>query len=207
MGSATEEKWIKHYSSGHEILLVGEGDFSFAACLARAFGNASNMVATSLDSAETLRIKHPTAAQNLLLLEDKGCTIIHQVDASSMSEHHLLSQRIFDRIVFNFPHAGFIMSEHTSYQISLHRDVVGGFLKNAYEMVKATGEVHITHKTTYPFSEWKIVQLAEEVGLELVEKVKFYLYQYPGYENKRGDGHRSNGSFPVGESSTFKFAK
>ncbi|KAK3200165.1 hypothetical protein Dsin_023580 [Dipteronia sinensis] len=28
-----EIKWIKHYSSCHKILLVGEGDFSFAACL------------------------------------------------------------------------------------------------------------------------------------------------------------------------------
>lgn len=45
-----EEKTIKHYSSSHRILLVGEGDFSFSACLARAFGSANNMVATSLDS-------------------------------------------------------------------------------------------------------------------------------------------------------------
>lgn len=43
-------RWIKHYSSGHRILLVGEGDFSFSTCLAAAFGWASNMVATSLDS-------------------------------------------------------------------------------------------------------------------------------------------------------------
>ncbi|TXG68096.1 hypothetical protein EZV62_009371 [Acer yangbiense] len=45
-----EIKWIKHYSSCHKILLVGEGDFSFAACLAKAFATASNIVATSLDS-------------------------------------------------------------------------------------------------------------------------------------------------------------
>ena len=44
------EKWIMHYSSSHKILLVGEGNFSFAACLGRAFGSAANMVATSLDS-------------------------------------------------------------------------------------------------------------------------------------------------------------
>lgn len=44
-----EEKIKKHYSSFHNILLVGEGDFSFALCLARAFGSAVNMVATSLD--------------------------------------------------------------------------------------------------------------------------------------------------------------
>lgn len=45
-----QEKSIKHYSSNQKILLVGEGDFSFAACLATAFGSAENMVATSLDS-------------------------------------------------------------------------------------------------------------------------------------------------------------
>lgn len=43
-------RWIKHYSSAHRILLVGEGDFSFSTCLAKAFGWATNMVATSMDS-------------------------------------------------------------------------------------------------------------------------------------------------------------
>lgn len=41
------------YSSHQKILLVGEGDFSFAACLAKAFGSAASMVATSLDSKGT----------------------------------------------------------------------------------------------------------------------------------------------------------
>ncbi|OWM85913.1 uncharacterized protein At4g26485-like [Punica granatum] len=45
-----EEEKIMHYSSYHRILLVGEGDFSFAACSARAFGSAPNIIATSLDS-------------------------------------------------------------------------------------------------------------------------------------------------------------
>ena len=47
------EIWKKHYSSKHRILLVGEGDFSFTLCLARAFGSARNMVATSLDTQGT----------------------------------------------------------------------------------------------------------------------------------------------------------
>lgn len=47
------EKRITLYRSSDEILLVGEGDFSFSLCLARAFGTAKNMVATSLDSRGT----------------------------------------------------------------------------------------------------------------------------------------------------------
>ena len=39
-----------HYSSSQKIMLVGEGNFSFAASLATAFGSANNIVATSLDS-------------------------------------------------------------------------------------------------------------------------------------------------------------
>lgn len=45
---------IKHYCSSQKILLVGEGDFSFSACLANAFGYAANMFATSLDSTGNL---------------------------------------------------------------------------------------------------------------------------------------------------------
>lgn len=44
------EKGIQH---DDKILLVGEGDFSFAACLAKSFGSASKMGATSLDSKGT----------------------------------------------------------------------------------------------------------------------------------------------------------
>lgn len=47
------EKVVKGYSSKQRILLVGEGDFSFSLCLARAFGSAHNMVATSLDTLGT----------------------------------------------------------------------------------------------------------------------------------------------------------
>lgn len=50
IGVCRGERRIKHYSSSHKILLVGEGDFSFAKCLAKAFGSAVNMTATSLDS-------------------------------------------------------------------------------------------------------------------------------------------------------------
>ncbi|XP_028081873.1 uncharacterized protein At4g26485 [Camellia sinensis] len=202
-----EERWIKHYSSSQKILLVGEGDFSFAACLATAFGSALNMVATSLDSQESLMMKYPTASDNLKQLQDLGCTILHEIDGTTMSLHPRLGFQLFDRIVFNFPHAGFTLSEHSSIQIMLHQDVVKGFLSSASGMLTDNGEVHVTHKTAHPFNLWEIDKLAEEVGLCLVEEAWFSRYDYPGYVNKRGDGHRSNDTFPVGACTTFKFAK
>lgn len=75
-------------------------------------------------------------------------------------------------------------------------------------MVSQDGEIHVTHKNAHPFNNWKVVKLAEELAkLVLVEKVPFYLFEYPGYINKRGSGHRCDQSFPVGDCSTFKFSK
>ncbi|KAK1581386.1 hypothetical protein Q3G72_005597 [Acer saccharum] len=142
-----EIKWIKHYSICHKILLVGEGDFSFAACLAKAFATASNIVATSLDS--------------------KGFFLVS------------------------------------------HQNLVKGFLRSARDMLQENGEVrlvHVTHKTAHPFNRWEIEKVAE-VGLRLVDKVLFYIWDYPDFENKRGDGSRCNESFPVGDCCTFKFSR
>lgn len=55
-GGVMDEIWVNHYSNFQRILLVGEGDFSFSACLARGFGSGANMVATSFDSEGTIII-------------------------------------------------------------------------------------------------------------------------------------------------------
>ncbi|KAJ9547948.1 hypothetical protein OSB04_020491 [Centaurea solstitialis] len=43
-------KSIKHCSALHRMLLVGEGDMSFGASLARVFGDGGNLTVTSLES-------------------------------------------------------------------------------------------------------------------------------------------------------------
>ncbi|KAG9144132.1 hypothetical protein Leryth_013780 [Lithospermum erythrorhizon] len=199
-----------HYCSSHKILLVGEGDFSFSVCLAKAFGSAQNMVATSLDSEAEVKRKYSGAEANLNELKERGCTIVHQVDVQTMSSNsfnHITSVQLFDRIVFNFPHAGFYMWEHEPLQIILHQELVRGFFRNAKNMLREGGEVHVTHKTAYPFSNWRIADLASEAGLYLKGEAAFYNWLYPSYENKRGEGARCNESFPVGNCSTFQFAK
>lgn len=90
----------------------------------------------------------------------------------------------------------------------LHQELVRGFLKSSKKMVKdKDGEIHITHKTAHPFSEWKIETLAEENGLFLTQEVEFNKWYFPGYSNKKGSRPRCNSSFPVGKSSTFIFKK
>ncbi|KAF6153860.1 hypothetical protein GIB67_001093 [Kingdonia uniflora] len=101
------EKSIMHYTSSQKILTVGDGDFSFSACLAKAFVTASNLVATSLDSSGFLYKNYPNAESNIREISSRGETVKHAVDATTKADDYILGSMKFDRIVFNFPHVGF----------------------------------------------------------------------------------------------------
>lgn len=72
-------------------------------------------------------------------------------------------------------------------------------------MLRPGGEVHVSHKTTGPFIAWNIEDLASRSSLALIQRVAFNISDYPGYQNKRGDGTRSDEPFRLGKCSTFKF--
>ncbi|KAF7066047.1 hypothetical protein CFC21_072095 [Triticum aestivum] len=198
-------RWLSHYSSGQSILIVGDGDFSFSLALAAAFGTGRNIVATSLDSYEALSRKYSKAQSNVMELKKRRTTVLHGVDAETMKGHSNLKMRLFDRIVFNFPHAGFHGKECEMHVVRLHRELVKGFFVNARELLQPDGEIHISHKTGYPYDGWSIVQLASESSLAMIDIVSFQKQDYPGYSPKRGNGSKSNNTFPLGDCNTYKF--
>ncbi|KAI3898858.1 hypothetical protein MKW92_025960 [Papaver armeniacum] len=192
-----EVKWIKHYSSCHEILLVGEGDFSFSYCLARTFGSARNMVATSVDDEFLVRSCYSNANENIDELKSLGCNVMHNIDATTMAQDPTLSQRKFDRIVFNFPYASVKKCVGRSTQLSKHKNLVKLYFENAKKLLAVNGEIHVTHKTNSFHCEWDLQGLASLSA------------DYPGYENKYGwcgwYGRSINASFECQPSTTYKF--
>ncbi|KAL0353468.1 UNVERIFIED_CONTAM: Heavy metal-associated isoprenylated plant protein 41 [Sesamum angustifolium] len=198
-----EGRWIKHYSSCHRILLVGEGDFSFSTCLAMAFGWASNIIATSLDSKEFLKKNYQKASSNINELRIRGCKVMHGIDATKMATHELLGHLTFDRIIYNFPFAGFFKNLSRQSQLRRHRRLVSLFLKNAKEMISEEGEIHISHKTNDFHIEWKLEAVAASHRLRLIEAVNFNHLDYPGYNTKCGFGGDNN--FNCNPSKTYKF--
>ncbi|XP_043720395.1 uncharacterized protein At4g26485-like isoform X2 [Telopea speciosissima] len=198
-----KEKRIKHYFSSHKILLVGEGDFSFSACLVKVFGSAANMVATSLNSEDFLKKNYSNAMSNINDLKSRGCMVLHGIDATNMSGNQFLKGMRFDRIVFNFPYAGFFKQESRESQLSRHQKLVTLFFKNAKKMLSEDGEIHVSHKSNGFHSEWNIVSLASLSGLNFIKEVKFNVNSYQGYNTKRGFGGDEN--FDCNPSQTYMF--
>ncbi|XP_047324113.1 uncharacterized protein At4g26485-like [Impatiens glandulifera] len=186
--------WCKHYNNEQRILLVGEGDFSFSACLAVVFGSSSsNITATSLNSIEFLHRNYRNAIANIQKLTSRGATVMHRVDATTMSSHSFLRLIKYDRIIYNFPFYGFRRRNETrESNLQKHRELVRGFLWNAKKMLQEDGEIHISHKTNGFHLEWNVKELASLEGLCLLRQVKFNLNDYPGYETKYGFGGDKN---------------
>ncbi|KAH0465562.1 hypothetical protein IEQ34_005665 [Dendrobium chrysotoxum] len=205
-GEEKREIWTKHYSSSHRILLVGEGDFSFSACLAKAFGSAKNMIATSYDNLDKLLEKYWTARIHLDELKSLGCTLLHGINVENMHEDDFLKVIRFDRIIFNFPHAGHFGFHETNKGLILrHMTLLCDFFNNARCLLNENGEIHVSHRDDHPNNNWDIRGSAKERGLILKEMVEFQKEDYPGYQNKRGGDIRSNETFPLGNRSfTFK---
>ena len=72
-------------------------------------------------------------------------------------------------------------------------------------MLRRSCEVHVTHKTTAPFRDWNIEELAPKHCLSSMYPVNLKKEDYPGYNNKRGAGLKCHEPFPLGEGSTFIF--
>ncbi|CAN6196355.1 unnamed protein product [Urochloa humidicola] len=199
------EKFLGHYSSTQSILLVGEGDFSFALALATAFGSGANLVATSLDTNEALRKKYYRAESNIMSLKSLGATVLHGIDVKRMKFHTNLKNRRFDRIVYNFPHAGFKGKEYEVHMIKLHKKLVKGYFCNARCLLRPCGEIHVSHKTGASYDKWNLEGIAAMFSLILAEKVGFQKADYPGYNQKKGDGPMCDKPFKLGTCCTFKF--
>jgi 25S rRNA (uracil2634-N3)-methyltransferase len=89
------------------ILLVGEGDFSFAKSIVEHHG-CCDVTATCYDGQAELFEKYkPQAEEHINYLEEEGQTVLYNIDATKIGENKALSKSgLYNHILFNFPHVG-----------------------------------------------------------------------------------------------------
>uniref|UniRef100_K3W6P5 25S rRNA (uridine-N(3))-methyltransferase BMT5-like domain-containing protein n=1 Tax=Globisporangium ultimum (strain ATCC 200006 / CBS 805.95 / DAOM BR144) TaxID=431595 RepID=K3W6P5_GLOUD len=152
----------------HRVLVVGDGNFSFARAFLRSnadriASNAVSVTATSLDTHDELLKMYPNSGEILDELKDGGVRVIHGVNATKLKEYPLLltesdaacdsaaaaavdasstASLLFDRIVFNFPH--FAEGGSKRNKIHLHRKLLRDFFQSAQDVLTRQGLVWVT---------------------------------------------------------------
>ena len=108
--SSITSRPIVPFKTTDTILLLGEGNFSFAAALlkhpALEHLPPASVIATAYDSQEECSSKYPDAKASIEYLKARGAEVLFGVDATALEKCKPLKGRNFDRIVWNFPHAG-----------------------------------------------------------------------------------------------------
>lgn len=119
--------------------------------------------------------------------------VLFDVDATKLEEHPLLKSKLFDKIIFNFPHAGGKM------RIEKNRSLLKNFFVSCEKMIKKNGQVLVTlcngqggtpmdkPKRRWDDS-WKIVEMAAH-GNFILTRIEPFLWQY--FQNYIVTGYRS----------------
>jgi 25S rRNA (uracil2634-N3)-methyltransferase len=94
------------FSPTDKILLVGEGNFSFARSLLLSPLPPHNITATAYDSEDECYTKYPDAHEIVRGLRETGVCVLFGIDATRLEKCAGLKRRRWDRVVWNFPHAG-----------------------------------------------------------------------------------------------------
>ncbi|KAL8909606.1 MAG: hypothetical protein Q9207_000104 [Kuettlingeria erythrocarpa] len=193
------------FTATDRVLLVGEGDFSFAHSLYNHH-NCSSLVATCYDTTVSLTEKYPQAAQYIRELEaaardDEAADfeVLYGIDATKLGKGGMASggkavrKGAFDKVAFNFPHVGGLTKD-------VNRQLLVNFFKAAIPLLAApAGKIVVTIFEGEPYSLWNIRDLARHVGLQVGTSFKFHFDAYPGYRHARTLGNIEGGGRWKGE--------
>ncbi|KAJ3571612.1 hypothetical protein NP233_g3638 [Leucocoprinus birnbaumii] len=133
-----------------KILLVGEGNFSFARALIvqppSGLENLppTNVTATAYDAEQECYDKYPEAEEIVMELRSRGAEVLFRVDATKLEKVPGFKGRKWDRIVWNFPHAGKGITDQDRNILS-NQVLILDFLRSASKFLKS-GPVPLVHK-------------------------------------------------------------
>ncbi|KAJ2024855.1 hypothetical protein GGI10_005534 [Coemansia sp. RSA 2530] len=125
------------YRKQNAILLIGEGNFSFAHSIAKRLGSGVNIIATAYDSQQVVAQKYTDdAAKHIAEFEALGGTVLYDIDGTALESHLELRGKVFTHIVFNFPHAGAGIKDQAK-NIQTNQKLMDGFFTSAQRFLTA----------------------------------------------------------------------
>ncbi|XP_029030108.1 ferredoxin-fold anticodon-binding domain-containing protein 1 [Betta splendens] len=180
-------------SPSRSILLVGEGNFSFSASVSQLYRETDTAVTASCLQKQDEAMRHEGAANSIQIIKDSGGTVLFEVDCTKLGECASLQGRVFDRVVFNFPHSG------RKSGVKKNRELLKRFFLSCVQVLAEDGEVHVSlcngqggTPVDQPKREWhnswQVAAMASEAHLMLSDVHPFENEKYQSY---RCTGYRS----------------
>ncbi|KAK5138318.1 hypothetical protein LTR08_003379 [Meristemomyces frigidus] len=186
------------FEAADRILLVGEGDLSFAKAIVEHHG-CCDVTATTFDSQPDVYEKYaPQAEEHVRYLEEEGQTVLFTVDATKLGQRKEVKKTQWDVVIFNFPHVGG-KSKDVNRQVRFNQELLVNFFKAAMPLLAQAGTIVITLFEGEPYTLWNIRDLARHAGLEAQRSFKFAAEVYPGYSHARTLGNIDGGGGWKGE--------
>ncbi|NXM31853.1 FDXA1 protein, partial [Oxyruncus cristatus] len=166
------------------VLLLGEGNFSFAASLCGAEG--THVVATCYESEEDAS-RRGGAARSIRRLRESGAEVVFSVDCTKLKDYFSPEKREFNCIYFNFPHCG------RKAGVVKNRELLAHFFRSSAGVLAEEGEVHVAlcngqggTPADQPRREWhnswQIVAVAAGAGFILSSVHPFNAETIHGYK-------------------------
>ncbi|KAF3925879.1 hypothetical protein ABW20_dc0104318 [Dactylellina cionopaga] len=193
-------KPIVPFTPTSNLLLVGEGDFSFTHSLIKTPHVApSTILTTSTNESEAITLeKYPQSEDTLNAIREAKHRLFFNVDVTK-SYPKGIRTRTYDAIIFNFPHTGGLTTA-VDRQIRANQELLLAFLKNSVPLLStAGGTIVVTLFEGLPYSNWNLRELAKSVGLQCQRSFKFDAGMYVGYKHMRTIGTRDRAGDWKGE--------
>lgn len=153
------------FGKDETLLLVGEGDFSFAkSIILQGYILPENLIVTSYDaSINELKLKYPnTFEENYKYLIDLNVKIFFQINATNLIKTFKLSKhtpwkkimgkqwqtKYLQNVMFNFPHTGKGIKDQDR-NIAEHQELIFGYFDSAKQLFKLVNNHIKNNKSSY----------------------------------------------------------
>lgn len=140
--------------AGKHVLSVGSGDGSQQVAI-QSSGHL-NITTTFFDSEDTVLAKYSAARANIARLRrydinHGDASVFFGVDATKLHTDARISDKKFDVIIITFPHTA--APNFAKDSIADHKRLIKEFMLSAQHVLKSSGDIQLTLKTTAPYDK------------------------------------------------------
>ncbi|EPY51157.1 ribosome biogenesis protein [Schizosaccharomyces cryophilus OY26] len=197
---STNFRYVAPFERNHRLLLIGEGNFSFAASLQKHhLDDEAVLIATCYDTKADVELKYPDASEYIEQILQNGGEILYDVDATKLKQNKKFRNQKFDTILWNFPHSGKGIKDQDR-NILDNQKMLLEFFKQSKEFLSEKGVIVITLAETKPYNLWNLKGLAKEAGFVSLMTEGFDSSFYPEYSHRRTIGWKQG----ISEKSNWK---